>query len=213
MPQEETDMKAIRVRAFGPPEVMRLEEVPDPAPGPGQVLVCIRAAGVNPVETYIRSGAYARRPALPYTPGHDAAGIVEALKENGLEIEILGFDVLDEIGKEALAEAGIRTVSASVALHEARRTKTQDEITCIKMAVALADVGFSRAFQVMRVGVKENEVLAQITQASHKRDATARKRGCHICGNSHVWRRVGPRFYCEAHTAEAFAEAKRTGLR
>ena len=72
-------MKAIRVRAFGPPEAMRLEEVPDPAPGPGQVLVRIRAAGVNPVETYIRSGMYPRRPALPYTPGNDAAGIVEAV--------------------------------------------------------------------------------------------------------------------------------------
>jgi NADPH2:quinone reductase len=72
-------MKAIRVHAFGPPEVMRLEEVPDPAPGRGQVLVRIRAAGVNPVEAYIRSGAYARRPPLPYTPGNDAAGIVEAV--------------------------------------------------------------------------------------------------------------------------------------
>jgi NADPH2:quinone reductase len=72
-------MKAIRVREFGPPEVMRVEDAPDPSPGPGQVLVRIRAAGVNPVETYIRSGTYARRPTLPYTPGHDAAGIVEAV--------------------------------------------------------------------------------------------------------------------------------------
>jgi NADPH2:quinone reductase len=72
-------MKAIRVREFGPPEVMRLEETPDPSPGPGQVLVRIRAAGVNPVESYIRTGTYARRPSLPYTPGHDAAGIVEAV--------------------------------------------------------------------------------------------------------------------------------------
>lgn len=72
-------MKAIRVREFGPPEGMRLEEVPDPGPGPGQVLVRIRAAGVNPVEAYIRSGTYSRRPALPYTPGNDAAGIVEAV--------------------------------------------------------------------------------------------------------------------------------------
>lgn len=70
-------MKAIVIREFGPPEVMRLEEVPAPSPGPGQLLVRIRAAGVNPVETYIRSGTYTRTPSLPYTPGSDAAGVVE----------------------------------------------------------------------------------------------------------------------------------------
>ena len=72
-------MKAIRIRAFGPPEVMKVEEVPDPRPGPGQVVVKIHAVGVNPVETYIRSGAYARLPALPFTPGNDAAGVVEGV--------------------------------------------------------------------------------------------------------------------------------------
>jgi NADPH2:quinone reductase len=72
-------MKAIQVQEFGAPSVLRLVELPDPTPGPGQVLVRIRAAGVNPVETYIRSGAYARKPALPYTPGSDGAGTIEVV--------------------------------------------------------------------------------------------------------------------------------------
>lgn len=73
-------MKAIRVHEFGPPEVMRLEEVPDLKPGPGQVVVRIHAAGVNPVETYIRSGIYPKPP-TPYTPGADGAGVVETVGE------------------------------------------------------------------------------------------------------------------------------------
>lgn len=74
-------MKAIRVKEFGEPEVMRLEEVSDPQAGRGEVLVRVRAAGVNPVDTYIRAGVYARKPETPYTPGMDAAGVVEAVGE------------------------------------------------------------------------------------------------------------------------------------
>src|SRR5205814_10346803 len=70
-------MKAIRVSEFGEPKVLRLEDVPTPRPGPGQVLVRMRAIGVNPVETYIRAGTYARLPDLPYTPGNDGAGVSE----------------------------------------------------------------------------------------------------------------------------------------
>ena len=72
-------MKAIVVREFGDPDVLRLEDVPDPSAGPGQVVVGIHATGVNPVETYIRKGAYARKPALPFTPGADAAGTIAAV--------------------------------------------------------------------------------------------------------------------------------------
>lgn len=72
-------MKAIRVTAFGGPEVLQLQTVAEPQPAAGQVLVRIRAAGVNPFETNVRSGHYARLPALPYTPGHDGAGVVEAV--------------------------------------------------------------------------------------------------------------------------------------
>ncbi|MFB3881269.1 MAG: NADPH:quinone reductase [Armatimonadota bacterium] len=71
-------MEAIRVHQFGEPEVMRLEGVPDPTPGAGQVLVKLHAIGVNPVEAYIRAGRYGPVP-FPYTPGTDAAGVVEAI--------------------------------------------------------------------------------------------------------------------------------------
>ncbi len=71
-------MKAIRVSSFGGPEVLKVETVPDPRPKAGEVLVRVKAAGVNPYDTYMRAGTYATKPDLPYTPGSDAAGIVEA---------------------------------------------------------------------------------------------------------------------------------------
>ncbi|HEV1995956.1 MAG TPA: NADPH:quinone reductase [Candidatus Acidoferrum sp.] len=71
-------MKAILVREFGGPEVLKLEDVPTPKPAAGQVLVRIHAAGVNPYDTYMRAGTYPVKPPLPYTPGSDAAGVIEA---------------------------------------------------------------------------------------------------------------------------------------
>ena len=72
-------MKAIRVSEYGGPAVLRLEEVPAPQPGPGQVLVRNHAVGVNPVDTSLRSNTDNRGPKLPYTPGSDSAGVVEAI--------------------------------------------------------------------------------------------------------------------------------------
>ena len=72
-------MKALVVREFGGPDVMKIEDVPAPSAGPGQILIRVRAVGVNPVDTYIRSGMYARKPNLPYTPHADIAGTVEAV--------------------------------------------------------------------------------------------------------------------------------------
>ena len=71
-------MKAIRAHRFGDPDVLRLEEIPDPVAGPGQVLVRVAAIGVNPVDTYIRAGTYGPR-TFPFTPGSDAAGVVESV--------------------------------------------------------------------------------------------------------------------------------------
>jgi NADPH2:quinone reductase len=81
-------MNAIRVHEFGAPEVMRLEKVTDPRPGPGQVVVRVKAAGVNPVDTYIRSGLYPRKPTLPYTPGADGAGTIESVGEGVTRVAV-----------------------------------------------------------------------------------------------------------------------------
>jgi NADPH:quinone reductase len=88
----EVTMKAIRVQEFGLPEVMKLQEVEDPKPGKGELAVRLHAAGVNPVDTYIRSGQYPLTPAMPYTPGMDGAGIVEAVGEG-----VTGFSVGDRV--------------------------------------------------------------------------------------------------------------------
>lgn len=72
-------MKAIIVQEYGEPEVMKVEEIPTPEPSGNQVRVKIEAAGVNPVDTYLRTGIHAHAPKLPYTPGKDAAGIVESV--------------------------------------------------------------------------------------------------------------------------------------
>src|SRR6266542_875373 len=72
-------MKAIRVSEYGGPSVLKVEDVADPEPGPNQVVVRNRAIGVNPVETYLRANLDNRGPKLPYTPGSDAAGTVDAV--------------------------------------------------------------------------------------------------------------------------------------
>jgi len=72
-------MNAIRVSEYGGPSVLKLGEVPTPSVGPNQVLVRNHAIGVNPVDTYLRSNTDNRGPKLPYTPGSDAAGVVESV--------------------------------------------------------------------------------------------------------------------------------------
>ena len=70
-------MKAIRIHQFGGPEVLQYEDVPEPAPKPGEALVKIEAAGVNFIDTYQRTGAY--KVPLPLILGQEGAGTVSAV--------------------------------------------------------------------------------------------------------------------------------------
>ena len=72
-------MKAIRAHSFGGPEVLQLDQIDDPVAGAGEVVIDVRAVGINPADTYMRTGTYAIVPELPYIPGGDAAGVVSAV--------------------------------------------------------------------------------------------------------------------------------------
>lgn len=93
-------MHAIRHHAFGPADVLQLEELPDPAPGPGQVRIAVEAAGVHLVDTYIRSGngpATLAPPELPMVPGREVAGIVDQVGE-GVDADWVGRRVVTHLG-------------------------------------------------------------------------------------------------------------------
>jgi NADPH2:quinone reductase len=86
---------------------MKLEEVPEPQPGPGQVVVRVHAAGVNPVEAYIRAGTYAFKPNLPYTPGNDAGGVIATLGRDVKRVKA---------GERVYATAAVNGTYAELAL-------------------------------------------------------------------------------------------------
>jgi len=84
-------LKAVGVTDFGGPEVLKILELPDPVAGPGEILVRIHAAAVNPTDALIRSGEhvrmFGRTAPLPYVPGMDAAGVVIAIGD-GVETDL-----------------------------------------------------------------------------------------------------------------------------
>lgn len=99
-------MKAVTFAEFGPPEVLRLTDVPDPSPGPGQVRVRIRAAGAQPADTAVRRGQAPpeMRRSLPITPGNEFAGVVDAVGDGVTDVA-LGDAVLGWTMLGAYAEA------------------------------------------------------------------------------------------------------------
>jgi len=96
-----------------------------------------------------------------------AQSIKQDLKEKGLEKEKLGIDKLDEPGQQALREAGIETVDVMTAMLEARAVKTEDEINCLMMAVAISEVGWYAAYEALKPGVLGRDVIAAANRAMY----------------------------------------------
>jgi NADPH2:quinone reductase len=96
-------MKAIVCSELGPPESLALQDIPTPEPGPGQVRVRVAAAGVNFPDTLVVQGLYQHKPELPFTPGSEAAGVVDAVGDGVTHVRV-GDRVLAFTGEGAFAE-------------------------------------------------------------------------------------------------------------
>ena len=144
-------MKAIRVSEFGGPEVLKLQDVPDPKPDSGQVLVRVKAVGVNPVDTYIRAGIYPRKPNLPYTPGTDAAGIVEAAGPNVKRFKA---------GDRVYTSGSITGACAELTVCEESRVHSLPPKISFQQGAALG-IPYGTAFRALfqRAHVKAGEIL------------------------------------------------------
>lgn len=144
-------MKAIRVERWGAPEVLQLQTVADPAPAAGQVLVCLHAAGVNPFELAVRAGQYAKLPALPYTPGHDGAGVVEAVGAG-----VTGFAPGDRV----YLAGSITGTYAELALAEAAQVHHLPDAATFQQGAALG-VPYATAYRALfqRTQARAGETL------------------------------------------------------
>ncbi len=99
-------MRAVLCKAFGPPESLVIEEVDSLKPGKGQVVICVKACGVNFPDTLIIQGKYQAKPPFPFTPGSEVAGIVKELGE-GVSTTKVGERVMAFIGMNGFAEESI----------------------------------------------------------------------------------------------------------
>jgi len=103
-------MKAVRCTAWGPPENLVMEDMPDLAPGAGEVVVDVRAAGVNFPDVLTIQGKYQMRPLLPFTPGNEFAGVVRAVGPGVTAFapgqRVIGFTRTGAFAEQALAPVG-----------------------------------------------------------------------------------------------------------
>ncbi len=169
-------MKGWRVRQFGGPEVMEWCDLPVPEPGPGEVLVQVRASGVNFAETRMRSGTYAGQE-LPFVLGMEAAGVVAGLGEG-----VTGF----EVGQRVFGRA--RGAHADYVLFDARHLMPLPERLSFEEGAAIP-VGWLTAWHALHTVAdarRGQRVLIEAVGSSVGSAAlqVARRLGCWVAGTA-----------------------------
>ena len=136
-------MKAIRIHEHGGPEMLRYEDAPDAQPGPGEVLLRIKAVGLNFADYLMRLGAYPNAGPLPLIPGLESAGVVEALGEGVDDLQV-GQRVLSW-GRRSYAELGI---APAWAVRPAPEGLSFEELAAIPVAYGTSWHALVRCAQV-----------------------------------------------------------------
>jgi NADPH2:quinone reductase len=121
-------MKAVVCSAWGPPDSLVLAELPDPRPGPGQAVVEVMAAGVNFPDVLTVQGKYQVRPALPFTPGNEFAGVVRAVGEGVGSVQV-GDRVIGFTRTGAFAQRALAPVESLMPMPESMDFETAAAIT------------------------------------------------------------------------------------
>jgi len=184
-------MKALICREYGPVESLKLEDVPEPVPGAGQVLVAVRACGINFPDTLIVQGKYQFKPPPPFAPGGEVAGVVEAL---GAGVEGI------RVGDRVVAMGGFGGIAEKFVTDAPRVLPIPDGVdfvtaSCLTMAYgttlhALRDRGQLRAGETLLVlGAAGGVGLAAVQ----------------------LGKRMGARVIAGASTAEKLETCKRHG--
>lgn len=130
-------MKGIQVSLFGDSDVLTYTELPEPVLSEGDVCIRLMAAGVNPVETYIRSGNYAVLPSLPYTPGSDGAGVIESIGDGVTE-----FQVGERVFVSTLTGNGTGTYAEKLICDQGSVYHLPDEVS-FEAGAAIGSSGFT----------------------------------------------------------------------
>jgi NADPH:quinone reductase-like Zn-dependent oxidoreductase len=138
-------MKAARVHRFGPPNVIQIEDIEKPRPGPAEVLVAVYAAGVGPWDSWIRSGTSVLNQPLPFTLGGDFSGVVEAVGPDVTEWkpgdEVFGITSPIHIG----ASAEYAAVGTNLIAHKPRNLTHAEAASVPVIAVTALQILFDHA--------------------------------------------------------------------
>ena len=146
-------MKAVQISRFGGPEVLKLVELPTPVPGTGQLLVRIRASGVNLFDALTRQDRYAVTPPLPAILGAEAAGVVEAIGDN-----VHGIAIGQRVAVPLFAANGLGSYAEYVAIDAALAVPLPDAIS-FEQAAALQIQGLTALYLTRQAPPKGKTVL------------------------------------------------------